>query len=289
MHAMGISFIRINDKVLRVMDISEKSDKELEIYLKRTLRKASAVTVKGVLSDYSTKELHRHSFHQLLLIKRGVSVLVDSSSSQGLFGLQCAFIPAGVSHRSVVVGNLVSYQSLYVRQNLFSCDEHEIRIFTMSVLCAELFNRLGTIRKIVQSDPVNDRVFELLLDIVLEDMKKKKLFIRLPSPRTDAGKRVVEFIERNYMKNISLVDFRNVIPLSTRQIARLFSEDCGMTIFEYLRAYRVMMSAVHLGGMKEILDTAYSCGYHSISSFYSDFKRITGMSPSQFRSVASGK
>jgi AraC-like DNA-binding protein len=271
------------------MDISEKSDKEIEIYLKRALRTASAVTVKGKLSDFSTKELHFHSFYQLLLIKHGVSVLIDSRFSQGLFGLQCAFIPAGVRHRSVVVENLVSYQSLYFDQNIFSHTEKDIRIFPMSDLCVELFHRLGTIQKIFRNDTVNNRVMELLFDIIREDVGKNNYFLKLPSPRTEAGRRIVEYIEKNYIKNISLDDLRNVLPLSTRQISRLFSEDCKMTVFNYLRAYRIMMSAVYLGGERGILDTAYACGYRTISSFYADFKRFVGMSPSQLRLLATGK
>jgi AraC-like DNA-binding protein len=271
------------------MDISEKSNKEIEVYLKRNLRRMSAVTIKGILADYSSKELHRHSVHQMLMIPRGISLLVDDSSSQGLFGVQCALIPSGVRHRSVVVGHQVSYQSLYIPTSLFQWEEHEVRVFSMSALCCELFKRLGTVPAISRNDTVHEKALELFLDIVREDSGKKKFTLKLPSPRTDAGRRIVEYMERNYMNEITLDDFKNVMPLSTRQISRIFSEDCGITLFDYLRAYRMMISSVHLGnGTKEILDTAYECGYRSVSSFYSDFKRMYGISPSRFRAMISG-
>ena len=279
----------MKDKNIRETDIWEKSDAEIDLYVRNKLHYNAAVNISGTFSDFSTLELHSHPYHQMLVIPRGVSLLIDEESSQALFGAQCAIIPAGVRHRSVVVGSEITYHCLYIRKKEFVWSENTIKIFSMSALGRALYARIGLSDIVRYSDYTAKTMLDLLFRIVLEDIAQKGFSIKLPVPKTDAGAKIISFIEKSFRKDISLEDFKNVLPLSTRQMSRLFIADCGITIIEYLRVHRLLVSSIMLSSRKEILDTAFACGYRSISSFFADFKRYFGVSPSRFRKMTKMK
>jgi AraC-like DNA-binding protein len=265
------------------MDISRKSDKEIERHIRRLLAFNSAATLSGTFTDYSTEKLHLHPFHQILMIRNGLTVLVDETSSQALFGVQCAVIPAGVSHRSVAIGGNISYQSLYIRKNAFRWKEKSVKIFPLGALGQECFKSLGSYGKISGGRNIESATFRLFLELVSSDCSSREQnAVRLPATRTETGDKIRSYIETNYGNHLSINDFRNVIPLSFRQISRLFKQDCGITVFEYLRSYRMMTASIKLAKGETILNTAYDCGYDSISSFFADFKRYYGITPSRF-------
>jgi AraC-like DNA-binding protein len=264
------------------MDISEKTDKAIESYVRRTLVRNCAVSISGTFPDYSTERLHRHPFHQVLMIHDGMTVLEDADAAQALFGIQCAIIPAGIAHRSVSIGGEIAYQSLYIRSNMLKCSTSSITIFPISSLGYECFKKLAGTQTVSQGKSIEMDIFKLLLKIILEDSSHAQSALRLPIPKSTLGSKVAAYIKKNYSGTIHLEDFRNISPLSTRQIARLFKNDCGITLFEYLRGYRLMTASLELSTGKKILETAYDCGYSSVSSFFADFRRYYGTTPSKF-------
>ncbi len=54
-----------------------------------------------------------------------------------------AFIPAGAPHRSIVIGEKVGYQSLYLNRSLIKKKRRGITIFEISELGVALLNRLN--------------------------------------------------------------------------------------------------------------------------------------------------
>jgi AraC-like DNA-binding protein len=56
-------------------------------------------------------------------------------------------------------------------------------------------------------------------------------------------------------------------------------------IFDYLKLYRIFQASLKICNENSgtITETAFSCGYNSLSSFYSDFKDIFSMTPKDFK------
>ncbi len=242
---------------------------------------ACAWVLSGRLQDYSTKNLHKHRVHQFLSIAQGVSLLETEKGRQPLYGDMCAFLPAGLPHRSVVAGKDIEYRSIYLRQGSFS-GPPRIVVFEMSALTAALYAR------IVSQGPrlrgIGLRCVSLFLEIVREDMKNLAFGLCLPRPEREENRAIVGFLERNYGRKIVLEELRAVLPCSVRHAARLFRAELGISPFEYLRLYRLFMASIALQkGDAGILSLALDCGYASLSSFYVDFKRYYGVTPRGFR------
>ncbi len=245
---------------------------------------AAAVMMNGIISKQSTEFLHTHSYHQVLLIKSGITLLEDEKRKQPLFGCMTAFIPAGFPHKSIVIGKSVYYQTMYLNSQLLSIPLNEIVIFEISELGTSLFNRLDLEEIIDYSPGLSFDCLNLFLQILAEDIHHLSPLVRLPEPQYPQNQKIIEYIKENYQNKILLKNTHSLLPLSPKQVTRVFQKDLGITIFEYIRLYRILMASIQLENKKStITHIAYECGYESISCFYSDFNKYFSTSPSSFR------
>jgi AraC-like DNA-binding protein len=241
-------------------------------------------TLSGWLQTQSTSAHHTHGFHQILTIKEGVSLLVDETQKQPLFGTMTAFIPAHLPHRSIVIGDPVTYKSIYLAPALMAPLGSEILIFNISVLGGALVDRIDIHQPTDLSLGLNRECLELLLKILPEDMARPAHLVRLPEPSQPLTRGVIAFIETHYARRLTMSDFAVAFPYSGRHLSRRFKADLSITIFEYLRLYRILMASMALCNRhRTITEIAFGCGYESLSSFYRDFNLIYAVPPKTFR------
>lgn len=91
------------------------------------------------------------------------------------------------------------------------------------------------------------------------------------------------YINRNYTKDISLNSIANHVHTSASYLSRVFKEDTGIGVVEYLNKIRVEHAKQLIrSGVK--LNELYMCsGFNSDTYFYMVFKSITGKTPKEFR------
>ena len=176
-------------------------------------------TMAGVMAEYSSEELHVHAHHQLLRIRSGVALLVDESLRQPMFGALTAFIPAGLAHRSVVLGQAVNFKSIYLKESLLPDLKKEIRLFFISPLNSALFDRLKIWGEQDLSRNLNRECLDLFLKALPEDMARQANLVRLPEPGTPLAQDVIRFVERNYARALSVDDFARALPYSGRHLS----------------------------------------------------------------------
>ncbi len=94
---------------------------------------------------------------------------------------------------------------------------------------------------------------------------------------------VCEYIAQNYTNDISLQDLALATNYSISYISSQFSDIAGVTVKEYLETYRInkVIACIHEIGCSYSV-AASMCGFNSIRTFNNAFKRVTGMTPSDF-------
>lgn len=97
-------------------------------------------------------------------------------------------------------------------------------------------------------------------------------------------KKATEFISNNYTNHITLEDVANHVNLSPAYLSSLFKETLGVTYKDYLNTIRINESKrLLLNSTYSIIDIAISTGFENQSYFSKVFRKMTGMSPSQYR------
>lgn len=95
---------------------------------------------------------------------------------------------------------------------------------------------------------------------------------------------IKSYIETNYMKNITTGDVAHSVYLSPGYANICFRKECGMSICDYILWCRVERAKYLLVETTEsVAEIAEQVGYGSKANFYIAFKRLTEMSPTEYR------
>ncbi len=113
---------------------------------------------------------------------------------------------------------------------------------------------------------------------------RNDLEISVESKSSRRIKDMLEYIHSHYDTNITLEDLANVSNLSRSECSRTFKKSVDSTPFEYIKRYRIAQGMQLLANEdKSITEIALAVGFNSSSYFISAFRKIVGMTPSEYR------
>ncbi len=92
--------------------------------------------------------------------------------------------------------------------------------------------------------------------------------------------KIKNYISSNYMKEIQIGTLAKDLGYSRQHIARLFKEQTGMSVKDYLTQTRLENSKTFLKNGFTVKETAYLCGYNDCFNFSKAYKAVFGVSPS---------
>lgn len=125
-----------------------------------------------------------------------------------------------------------------------------------------------------------------LFEIQIERNSQSAFMIFNPQKlhEDDVIKQVQEYIEKNYEERISVDDLAMKFGLSRRNLERRFRKVTYNSIVEYLQRVRIEAAKQTLERNRENVNEAmYKAGYNDIKAFRTTFKKLTGLSPLEYR------
>jgi transcriptional regulator GlxA family with amidase domain len=97
-------------------------------------------------------------------------------------------------------------------------------------------------------------------------------------------KKAQEYIESNVGKKISVDQLAGLFLISRRNFERRFKKATANTPVEYLQRVKIEAAKKSLeSGLENINEVMYSVGYSDSKAFRTTFKKITGLSPLDYR------
>jgi transcriptional regulator GlxA family with amidase domain len=100
----------------------------------------------------------------------------------------------------------------------------------------------------------------------------------------EAIKQAQEYIEKNYQEKISVDELANLVAVSRRNFERRFKKATANTVAEYIQRVKIEAAKMSLESSKEnVNEVMYSVGYSDNKAFRTTFKKITGISPLEYR------
>lgn len=137
-----------------------------------------------------------------------------------------------------------------------------------------------------------DEYYLHLLNAILgQDLQSQKETHRLCAKKESTKREIYrriffvkDFIDANYRQDLRLKDIASIGLLSENHLLRNFSRFFGVTPFQYISQKRIREAQkLLLESENAIKNIATELGYTSVNNFSTYFKRITGLSPSEFR------
>lgn len=97
-------------------------------------------------------------------------------------------------------------------------------------------------------------------------------------------KQTITYIEGNFADKITLRSISDALYISPNYLCRLFKQQTGRNLMEYITTYRMQMAKQYLKDVHyKISQVAEMVGYHDTRYFSSSFKKYTGMTPMDYR------
>jgi transcriptional regulator GlxA family with amidase domain len=97
-------------------------------------------------------------------------------------------------------------------------------------------------------------------------------------------KKAQEFIEKNFQDKITVEQLASMYALSRRNLERRFKKATCNTVTEYIQRVKIEAAKKNFeSSRKNINEVMYDVGYMDTKAFRTTFKKITGLSPIQYR------
>ncbi len=100
----------------------------------------------------------------------------------------------------------------------------------------------------------------------------------------DGMKSVIDYIERNLKKGISLEDVANHVNISTYYLSKIFKKEMGVNFITYVTDRKMDLAKEMLVNTDiPVLNIALDLAYNEANYFSKAFKKKTGLTPSEYR------
>lgn len=135
----------------------------------------------------------------------------------------------------------------------------------------EIFTEL---RSIEEFEGIKDiRIASVIMRLYTELFEKKN---RKNENYIDVAK---EYIENNYMLPITVSDIANYVNLNDSYLSRVFKQNVGKNLQEYIISVRLSKAKAFLNDGKSVTETTYLCGFNSQSYFSKAYKKRYNCTP----------
>ncbi|WP_237698927.1 helix-turn-helix transcriptional regulator [Caldicellulosiruptor obsidiansis] len=158
---------------------------------------------------------------------------------------------------------------------------------------------LGSIIKVCHekcidlNDVVNSKVFENILKTDKKDLLKASLlsFLNAVVDRIEQSenknlivKAAINFIEKNYNKNITLESIAKEVYVTPAYLSILFKRELKINFVDYLHKIRIQKAQELLKNQNlKTYQVANMVGFSNEKYFSQLFKKYTGLTPTQYR------
>ncbi len=126
------------------------------------------------------------------------------------------------------------------------------------------------------------KIFEIQID-----RDSQSQFIIFKGQKTHADEPIKQaqlFIENNFQEKITVDQLATMLSLSRRNLERRFKKATSNTVVEYMQRVKIEAAKISLESSRQnVNEVMYHVGYSDSKAFRITFKRITGLSPAQYR------
>ncbi len=129
-----------------------------------------------------------------------------------------------------------------------------------------------------------EELFLFIIEQLIKECEKEleKIFIREESPGV---KLVYQYLEHNYMNNISLDELSEIAAMSKYSLIRTFIRERGISPYSCLETIRINQAKKLLEMGIAPLEAALQTGFTDQSHFTNFFKKLIGLTPKQYMNI----
>lgn len=222
---------------------------------------------------------HQHSEGQFVLVKHGY---LDGHAENKTWLLNpgmAAWIPPNISHWGCTSSD-VELLVLYLPEKQCGDFPKSVRLLTATALMFALCERM------IESTQTNTRPrrTQCMLYLLKQEIcEADAAGIIIPLPRDPRLKSMTDMLMESPALRLSLSEWGRRIGATERTLTRLFRRETGLRYTDWHARLLLSEAIRNIAHGHNNTQLAESLGFSSADSFGHWFRRLTGVSPSQFR------
>ena len=135
-----------------------------------------------------------------------------------------------------------------------------------------------------EKDFIKEELFLLILEQLLAEYSDAVSAEATQEPSSE-NKIVCDYLENNYMKNITLRDLSALTGISKYYLLRSFTKQNGISPYSYLETIRIGKAKKLLEQGIAPIDVSMQTGFTDQSHFTNFFKKFIGLTPKQYMNI----
>lgn len=221
---------------------------------------------------------HCHGRAQLVFAHRGVMTVATDIGRWIVPPSRAVWVPPHMFHAVEMPGRVqlrtVYFESWKVPHLPATCE-----VVVVTPLLRELILEAVQIPNDYPEQGREERIMQLIVD---EIRALEVLPFELPMPKDPRALQIARRILENVSCAWPLSRWAREAHSSPRTVARAFLHDTGMTFGHWRLQARLQTSLTKLARGRSVIEAALDVGYESPSAFAAAFRRLYGVSPSQY-------
>ena len=230
---------------------------------------------------------HYHENYELYYLSRGMCNYFVDNRYYSLRAGDIIFIPSGQIHQT-------NYGNEPHSRQLINCSEEYIpsEILGELVGASRIIRNPNILREITEifeliekeytnRDEYSDRVIKThthrLFYLIIRH-KEENIGVNAENKTVE---KVIEYVKKNYMHELSLSEVAEKNAVSTEHLSRVFKKEVGIGFNEYVNNLRLQRAEFMLRNEdgKSVSEVAFACGFNDSNYFSYRFKKAYGVSP----------
>lgn len=221
---------------------------------------------------------HVHPWAQLSYAVEGVLLVRTATGSYLAPPERAVWVPAGLEHEVTTTAR-AEMRSLYVQPNALQLgDAAKPRIFQVTPLVRELIIATCALPVNYDEEGSAGRLVAVLLDQLAT---LTPVALDLPWPSDARLLRVSLALQADPSDQRTLAEWGHEVGLSERSLARLYREQTGLSLGDWRRRLRLLLSLTPLAAGEKVSSVARDSGYSAVSAFIAAFSQEFGQTPTQ--------
>lgn len=247
-------------------------------------------------SPQFTMDWRTHPFIKVVYVLRGAGEFYLGDEKIEFQTADIIVVPAGTKNR-IVDSSASSLYICCIAPHLFQFDKDLIPLVQQELIqndrrfttrAASLMRRMvhtqRTETELTSVGMVTDAM--RLIQLVLERVRRTPKHPRESDDRS-VVRRYIQSLPDRFFEEESIDATCHRLGIPRRTFTQIFAELTGETWLAHVRRLAIEHASRQLGKTTlPVTSIAFECGFNDLSTFYRQFKKQTGQSPTEFRSVA---
>ena len=254
--------------------------------------KIEAYSFKGIMQKFPN---HFHDYYVIGFIESGERCLSCKNRKYTVEpGDLLLFNPRDNHTCEQIDGRTLDYRCINVHPETMSKAAFEITgkdylpYFSPAVIFhSELASLLRELHMIImeeEKDFRKEEIFFFLLEQLIKEFSEKGIEQSGPEENRET-KIICNYLEKNYMKNITLDELSGLTGLSKYYLLRSFTKQKGISPYRYLETIRIDRAKKLLEQGVLPIEAALQTGFADQSHFSNFFKKFIGLTPKQYMNI----